>query len=105
GGLVRSVHAPDQLLPAAVALAREVAENTSAISVALSRQMLWRMLGADHPMEAHKVDSRVIWEQGRKADAREGVMSFLEKRPPRFLMRVSSDMPSCFPWWEERRFT
>lgn len=105
GGLVRSVHAPDQLLPAAVALAREVAENTSAISVALSRQMLWRMLGADHPMEAHKVDSRVIWEQGRKADAREGVMSFLEKRPPRFPMRVSSDMPSCFPWWEERRFT
>ena len=105
GGLVRSVHAPDQLLPAAVALAREVAENTSAISVALSRQMLWRMLGADHPMEAHKVDSRVVWEQGRKADAREGVMSFLEKRPPRFPMRPSSDMPSCFPWWEERRFT
>jgi enoyl-CoA hydratase/carnithine racemase len=104
GGLVRSVHAPDDLLPAARALAMEVAENTSSISVALSRQMLWRMLGADHPMEAHKVDSRIIWEQGRTADAREGVMSFLEKRPPSFPMKVSADMPSCYPWWEERRF-
>jgi enoyl-CoA hydratase/carnithine racemase len=105
GRLVRSVHPPDELLPAARALAIEVAENTSPISVALSRQMLWRMLGADHPMEAHKVDSRVIWERGRTADAREGVMSFLEKRPATFPMKVSSDMPSCFPWWEEREFS
>ena len=104
GGLVRSVHTPDELLPAARGLAEEVADNTSPVAVALSRQMLWRMLGADHPMEAHKVDSRAIWERGRTEDAREGVTSFLEKRPARFPMKVSSDMPSFYPWWEERRF-
>ena len=104
GRLVRSVHPPDELLPAARALALEVAENTSPTSVALSRQMLWRMLGADHPMEAHKVDSRIIWERGRTADAREGVLSFLEKRPAEFSMKVSSDMGSFFPWWQERKF-
>src|SRR3954463_13933215 len=104
GRLVRSVHPPDELLPAARALALEVAENTSPTSVALSRQMLWRMLGADHPMEAHKVDSRIIWERGRTADAREGVLSFLEKRPAEFPMKVSSDMGSFFPWWQERKF-
>jgi enoyl-CoA hydratase/carnithine racemase len=105
GGLVRSVHPPDELLPAARALADEIAANTAPISVALSRQMLWRMLGADDPMEAHKVDSRAIWERGRTPDAREGVLSFLEKRPARFPMKVSTDMPSFFPWWEERRFS
>jgi enoyl-CoA hydratase/carnithine racemase len=104
GGLVRSVHAPVDLLPAAQTLALEIAENTAPVSVATSRQMLWRMLGADHPMEAHKLDSRIIWERGRTADAREGVMSFLEKRPAEFPMKVSADMPSFFPWWEEREF-
>jgi enoyl-CoA hydratase/carnithine racemase len=104
GRLVRSLHPPDDLLPAARALALEVAENTSPTSVALSRQMLWRMLGADHPMEAHKIDSRIIWERGRTADAREGVTSFLEKRPADFPMKVSSDMGSFFPWWDERKF-
>jgi enoyl-CoA hydratase/carnithine racemase len=103
-GLVRSVHPPDQLLPAAYELAAEIAENASPVSVALSRQMLWRMLGADHPMEAHKIDSRAIYERGRSADAREGVVSFLEKRPAQFPGKVSSDMPSFFPWWEERPF-
>jgi enoyl-CoA hydratase/carnithine racemase len=105
GGLVRSVHPPDELLPVARALADEIAEHTAPVSLALSRQMLWRMLGADHPMEAHKVDSRAIWERGRTPDAREGVMSFLEKRPARFPMKVSADMPGFFPWWEERRFS
>src|SRR5438874_4785266 len=105
GGLVRSLHAPVDLLPAANALAHEIAENTAPVSVATSRQMLWRMLGADHPMEAHKLDSRIIWERGRTADAREGVMSFLEKRPAKFPMKVSADMPAFFPWWEERRFS
>src|SRR5205807_2264412 len=103
GGLVRSIHPPDELLPAAKAIATEIAENTAPVSVALSRHMLWRMLGADHPMEAHKIDSRVIWERGRTADAREGVTSFLEKRPANFPMKVSADMPSFFPWWDERR--
>ncbi len=104
-GLVRSVHAPGDLLPAARAIAREIAENTSAVSVALSRQMMWKLLGADHPMEAHKLDSRAIFTLGKTADAREGVASFLEKRAPEFPNRVSSDMPGWFPWWEERTFS
>ncbi len=104
GGLVRSVHAPDDLLPAARALAAEIADNTSAVSVALSRQMLWRMLGADHPMEAHKIDSRGIWALGQAPDVAEGVSSFLEKRPPRFPMKVSTDLPDFYPWWEDRPF-
>ena len=105
GGLVRSLHAPDELLPAAHALAREIADNTSGVSVALSRQMLWRMLGAAHPMEAHRVDSRAIQLRGRSADAHEGVMSFLEKRPAAFSDSVSRDMPDVFPDWEEPTFS
>ena len=103
-GLVRSSHGPDQLLPDARDLATEIADNTSAISVALARQMLWRMLGADHPMEAHKVDSRAIYYTGKSADASEGITSFLEKRPPKFTDRPSIDMPQFYPWWEERPF-
>jgi len=104
GGLVRSVHPADDLLPTAYAIAREIADNTAPVSVALARQMMWKMLGADHPMEAHKLDSRGIYERGRSADAVEGVTAFLEKRPAVFPMRVSADMPDFFPWWEERRF-
>ncbi len=105
GRLVSRVVPAAELLPAAHALAREIADNTSAISVALARQMLWKMLGADHPMEAHKVDSQAIYSMGRSADAFEGVQSFLEKRPPRFTMKASSEMPAFFPWWKERRFS
>ena len=104
GGLVSRVVAPDDLLPTARALAAEITENTSAVSVALSRQMLWRMLGADHPMEAHKVDSRAIFAMGQSPDGHEGVKSFLEKRPARFSMKVSSDLPDFHPWWERRSF-
>ena len=104
-GLVRSVHEPDDLLPAAYALAREIAENTAPVSVALSRHMLWRMLGADHPMEAHKVDSRGIAVRGPSADANEGVTSFLEKRPARFPNRVSEGLPDIFPNWEDPEFS
>ena len=101
GGLVSRVLAPDALLPAARALAREIAEHTSAVSVALVRQMLWRMLGADHPRAAHRIDSLGMWYTGRSADAHEGITSFLEKRPPRFTGRPSKDMPPFFPWWTD----
>jgi enoyl-CoA hydratase/carnithine racemase len=105
GRLVRSVHAADDLLPAARAIATEIAEHTAPVSVALTRQMLWRMLGADHPMEAHRADSRAIASRGRSEDAREGVTSFLEKRPPRFPVKVSEGLPDIFPDWRHRTFT
>jgi len=104
GRLVRSVHEPDDLLPAARAIATDIATNASPVSVALTRQMLWRMLGADHPMAAHRVDSRGILERGRSDDAREGVVSFLEKRPASFSMRVSDGLPDVFPDWEPPQF-
>jgi enoyl-CoA hydratase/carnithine racemase len=103
-GLVGQVLPKDELLATVRAYAREIASNTSAISVTLVRHMMWRMLGADHPMEAHKLDSRGVYYTGRSADAREGVASFLEKRPAKFPGKVSTDMPEFFPWWEPRRF-
>ncbi|MGA0605456.1 crotonase/enoyl-CoA hydratase family protein [Phenylobacterium sp. VNQ135] len=104
-GLVRSVHAPEDLLPAAKAIAREIADNTAPVSVALTRQLIWRMAGASHPMEAHKADSRAIQARGRSGDAREGVSSFLEKRPPNYPDRVSSDLPDVWPHWEAPKFS
>ena len=104
GGLVRSIHKPDELLPATYALAREIADSTAPVSIALTRQMMWRMLGADNPMEAHKIDSRAIYARGRAGDAREGVVSFLEKRPAAYPDKVSDGMPDFFPWWEEREY-
>lgn len=104
GGLIRSIHPADKLLEEANKIAQEIVENTSAVSVAMTRQMLWKLLGADHPMEAHKVDSRAIYELGQGGDAKEGVESFLEKRTPEFPSKVSEDMPEFYPWWEERKF-
>jgi enoyl-CoA hydratase/carnithine racemase len=104
GRLVSKVVAPDALLPTARALAKEIAANTAPVAVALARQMMWRMLGADHPMEAHKVDSRGIFTLGASPDVTEGIAAFKEKRAPRFPMRVSADMPAFYPWWKDRKF-
>jgi enoyl-CoA hydratase/carnithine racemase len=104
GGLVRSVHPDGELLDAAYGLAREIASTTSPVSVTLTRQMLWRMLGEDHPMAAHRVDSAAIDALGRGADVREGVLSFLEKRPPLFPSRVPDDLPALTPWWDDPEF-
>ncbi|HEV7383441.1 MAG TPA: crotonase/enoyl-CoA hydratase family protein [Phenylobacterium sp.] len=103
-GLVRSLHAPEDLLPAARALAREIADNTAPVSVALTRQLIWRMAGAAHPMEAHRADSRGIQARGKSGDAREGVTSFLEKRPANFPDRVSSDLPDIWAQWQAPDF-
>jgi enoyl-CoA hydratase/carnithine racemase len=103
-GLVRSVHAPDELMPAARALAREIVDNTAPVSVALTRQMLWRLSAAEHPMYAHRIDSRAIQARGVSADVREGVAAFLEKRRAAFPDRVSTGLPEFFPWWAEPQF-
>lgn len=104
GGLVRSVHSSDELLSVAYGLAREIADNTAPVSVALSRKMLWRMLGASHPMDAHRADSRGIMERGKSADSKEGVVSFLEKRDAVYPDKVSDGLPDIFPNWEEPEF-
>ncbi|MBU6320786.1 MAG: crotonase/enoyl-CoA hydratase family protein [Alphaproteobacteria bacterium] len=98
-GLVRSLHAPEELLPAARAIAREIAENAAPVSVAATRQLIWRGLILDHPMDSHRADSRSMRLRGASADAREGIASFLEKRPPVYPDRVSSDMPDLWPDW------
>lgn len=104
GGLVRSVHEPAELMPAARALADEIAANSAPVSVALTRRLLWRMLGARHPMEAHRADSRAILSRGASDDAREGVTSFLDKRDAVFTDRVSDGLPDVFEGWEEPEF-
>jgi enoyl-CoA hydratase/carnithine racemase len=104
GGLVRSVHPADELLDAAGALAREIAENAAPVSVALARQMMWRMLGAEHPMVAHRADSRGMLYRGRSADAAEGISAFLEKREAVFPDRVSDGLPDVMPGWTAPEF-
>lgn len=104
GGLIRSVHSGDDLMKTAREIAREIADNTAPVSVAMSRRMLWQMLGASHPMEAHRADSRGIMERGRSADSKEGVVSFLEKRPAVYPDKVSDGLPNIFPQWQEPEF-
>jgi enoyl-CoA hydratase/carnithine racemase len=99
GGLIRSIHPQGELIDAARGLAREIAQNTSAVSVAMTRAMLWRLPSGAHPMDAHRVDSRSIYRMSKAADVQEGVQSFLEKRPPAFPGRVTADMPDFYPWW------
>jgi enoyl-CoA hydratase/carnithine racemase len=103
-GLFRSLHSGDELLGAARALAREIADNTAPVSVALARQMMWRMLGAEHPMLAHRADSRGMLARGQSADAAEGITAFLEKRPAQFTDRISDGLPDIFPGWTEPEF-
>jgi enoyl-CoA hydratase/carnithine racemase len=104
GKLVRSVHPADQLMAAARALALEIAENTSSVSIAMTRAMLWRLSAAEHPMIAHRIDSRSIFRLSKGADTKEGIQSFLEKRPPEFPGKVSQNMPDFFPWWDEPEY-
>jgi enoyl-CoA hydratase/carnithine racemase len=102
GGLVRSVHAPEELLPAAQALARKFADGTSAVSTALNRQMMWKMAGAQNPQDAVAIDVPCIKYMGASAEGQEGIAAFVEKRPPRFPLRASADMPPFYPWWENK---
>lgn len=103
-GLVRSLHEPEDLIPAARNLAKEIAENSSPISCTVLRQMLWQMLGASHPIEANRLDTKGIDILGVSPDAKEGIMAFMEKRKPDFPGKVSKDLPDYFPWWEEPEF-
>ncbi len=104
GGLIRSIHAPEDLITAARNLAHELTAESAPVSIALTRQMMWRMLGANHPMEAHKLDSRAIWSRGAGGDAKEGVASFLEKRAAVYPDKVSTDMPHFAPWMDEPEY-
>lgn len=102
--LVSEIISEDNLIDRALEIAKEFTAESSQISIALTRQLLWRMLGADDPMEAHKIDSRAVFELGKSGEAMEGVMSFLEKRPPEFPGKISKDMPNFYPWWIEKEF-
>ena len=105
GGLVKKILPGRTLLDEAQRVAEDIRDNTAPVSVALIRHMMWKMLGADHPIEAHKIDSRGVYHRGRSPDANEGVESFLEKRSANFTQKVSKDMPAYFPWWDKREFS
>ncbi len=104
GGLVRSIHSGDDLMATAHKLAREIADNTSPLSVTMTRAMMWRLSGTEHPMMAHRIDSRAIYTLSRGVDAKEGIASFLEKREANYPGKVSGDMPDFYPWWDEPEY-
>lgn len=104
GGLIKDIYSLSELMDAARGLAREIADNTSAVSVAITRAMMWRLPSGSHPMEAHKIDSRAIYRLSRGADAKEGIASFLEKRAPQYPGKVSEDMPDFYPWWDAAEY-
>lgn len=104
GGLIKDIYSLSELMDAARGLAREIADNTSAVSVAMTRAMMWRLPNGSHPMEAHKIDSRAIYRLSRGADAKEGIASFLEKRAPQYPGKVSEDMPDFYPWWDAAEY-
>ncbi|MCK9276376.1 MAG: crotonase/enoyl-CoA hydratase family protein [Syntrophales bacterium] len=103
-GLLSMIAAPHEVMKKSMAVAREISDNTSAVSVALTRQLFWRTLGADHPMEVHRLDSKCIYYMGLSKDSSEGALSFLEKRPPHFTMKPGTDMPDFYPWWYDIPF-
>ena len=102
--LISEVTSEETLISRALELSEEFTAKTSSISIALTRQMMWRMLGADHPMEAHKIDSRAVYELGKSGEASEGIKSFFEKRPPNFPGKLTEDLPDFYPWWDEKKF-
>jgi enoyl-CoA hydratase/carnithine racemase len=104
-GMVRSVHPQADLLAAARKLAYDLTAESAPVSIALTRAMMWRMMGAPSPIDAHRLDSRLVWSRGSSADAKEGVMSFLEKRAPTYPDKVSTDLPHFSPWLEELKWT
>lgn len=104
GGLISKICSPETLLECAHTIARNIVDNTSPVSIALTRQMLWKSLGWDHPMDAHKLESRGVFSRSTSADAQEGVASFLEKRPAKYPQSVAKDMPDFYPWWEPEKY-
>ena len=104
GGLITEITAPEDLLPRALAIANRFTKKTSQVSLALTRQMLWKMMGSCHPLDAHQIDSRGIQLRRNSADGEEGIRSFLEKRDSNFQETVSENMPPFYPWWENRKF-
>ena len=102
--LISEVTSGETLISRALELSEEFTAKTSSISIALTRQMMWRMLGADHPMEAHKIDSRAVYALGKSGEASEGIKSFFEKRSPNFPGKLTEDLPDFYPWWDEKKF-